>query len=783
MNKSITSPSEFFGCNPGDEKVMIHWDKLLAYYELLATQSRRIKLEHMGLSSEGNKFINLVISSESNIENLEYYRQISMKLADPRDLSDPEIKKLASDGKVICMQNYGLHSNEVGGAQMCPLLVYDLLTAEQGDLYDILQNVIFIMVPCAEPDGEIVFTNWYNSHVGTPSEGGYPPYLRHIYAGHSNNRDALHEMVVESEYLNDLIIRRYMPQAYQDHHHQCPWHDRLSIAPPTNYLKAPVAPLLYRELSYYGSYMARELEEAGRLGVTSGDEKFTAFPPTTFYSIATTHNCAAMLAESADARIASPWYITREQLVGNSHVDPCIQCPSPWHGGNWYLRDIVTQMYLSSVALLKVLARDREQVLRNMAEKALRQTQRGEASAKQAYLISPEQHDKSALHRLLTVVEKQRIDMFTAKTCFTADGRSYPEGTVIVPLAQPKYAAVEGLLGRMSVIESRYSVFKESPDVDSKGDGFYTCYGENMGVEICVANEKLDVPCEPYHPEKWTDRALPLPGSENLSFHTANKLLRDGVSLYRDASGSFYGEPKDDRIKVEPCRIGLLKKSFTANEEEGFTRNLLRRYEFPFRIVMDKELRDGELSDVDVLIIPGDTPETILDGDNYPPTRLPEFHSGLGTSGAKSLVSFVEKGGRLVAWERTIGYVIEKFGLPIEVISEGLSEDEFEFFGSLAIDTEKDKLCMGMPEKTNVYCQHYQVVKIKEGADISIAARLDPENPVYHGKAVGEAYLKGNPCVVRIPYGKGELVLYGFDPKYRLENDAVYKLLFNAMYN
>ena len=214
----LKTPKEYFGKQPGDDRVMIHWDQLCAYYREADKLSDRMILEKKGKTSEGNDFLIIYVSAPENLSRIEEYRQISMKLADPRGLTQTEIDTLAGNGKPIVFQSYGLHSNEVGGPQMVPLMLYELLTSEEERIKKILNEVIFIISPCSEPDGEIIFTEWYNKHLGTNFEGCYAPYLRHNYAGHANNRDALRESVIESRHLNDIIIRRFMPQIVQDHH-------------------------------------------------------------------------------------------------------------------------------------------------------------------------------------------------------------------------------------------------------------------------------------------------------------------------------------------------------------------------------------------------------------------------------------------------------------------------------------------------------------------------------------------------------------------------------------
>lgn len=304
MMRKIPTPEEFFGFKPGSDRKMIRWEKLLEYYYSLEKLSDRIKIVEMGPSSEGNPFIMMFVSEKENLENLEYYREISLKMADPRGLSEEEIDDLASRGKAVCMQNYGLHSNEVGGPQMVPLMVYDLITAESGKLKRILDNVIFIICPCSEPDGEIIFTDWFYKYLGTEYEGVVSPYLRHNWAGHSNNRDSIRECLIESVYLNDMLIRNWKPQAYQDHHHSWAWEERMYLAPKCDPIYEHYSPIIQRETALYGAKMAQDLSLAGRRGITLGHPDFAFAPITAFYNNAQLHNIAGMLTENADCEIA-----------------------------------------------------------------------------------------------------------------------------------------------------------------------------------------------------------------------------------------------------------------------------------------------------------------------------------------------------------------------------------------------------------------------------------------------------------------------------------------------
>ena len=113
--QSIPSPEEFFGFKMGTDGELVQWDKVVEYFNLLADRSDRIIVQNLGKSTEGNPFILAIISSPENLKNLEKYRQISKKLADPRGLSKQEIQDLIKNGKFVGAMSSSIHASEVGG--------------------------------------------------------------------------------------------------------------------------------------------------------------------------------------------------------------------------------------------------------------------------------------------------------------------------------------------------------------------------------------------------------------------------------------------------------------------------------------------------------------------------------------------------------------------------------------------------------------------------------------------------------------------------------------------
>ncbi|HCQ05038.1 MAG TPA: peptidase M14 family protein, partial [Candidatus Latescibacteria bacterium] len=149
-----------------------------------------IRVVNLGPSTEENPFLLAIITSAENQANLDEIREINAQITDPRGLSDAELGQLIKKGKVVVCQSMSLHASEISATQMAPELAYDLVTGEDETTERILDNTIFLMVPCFNPDGQMMVTDWYNEYVGTEYEGAAMPWLYHKYCGHDNNRDA-----------------------------------------------------------------------------------------------------------------------------------------------------------------------------------------------------------------------------------------------------------------------------------------------------------------------------------------------------------------------------------------------------------------------------------------------------------------------------------------------------------------------------------------------------------------------------------------------------------------
>jgi hypothetical protein len=158
--KHVTSPEEAFGFKLGDDRKLADWNQLTAYYKKLSTESDRIHYEELGKTTEGRPFIAVTISAPENLAHLDHYIDIQRRLADPRITSPEEAKKLVAEGKTILAVTANIHSTEIASSQSVALFAYKLATENDPRTQSILHNVIIVLVPSQNPDGEQLVVDW-----------------------------------------------------------------------------------------------------------------------------------------------------------------------------------------------------------------------------------------------------------------------------------------------------------------------------------------------------------------------------------------------------------------------------------------------------------------------------------------------------------------------------------------------------------------------------------------------------------------------------------------------
>ena len=96
-------------------------------------------------------------------------------------------------------------------------LVHRLATDNSPQVKKILDNVIFLLIPSLNPDGQIMVTDWFNRNLGTPFERPDSVPV-HPYVGHDNNRDMYMFTQKESQLTAKLLWADWYPSVWLDEH-------------------------------------------------------------------------------------------------------------------------------------------------------------------------------------------------------------------------------------------------------------------------------------------------------------------------------------------------------------------------------------------------------------------------------------------------------------------------------------------------------------------------------------------------------------------------------------
>jgi len=388
----------------------------------------------------------------------------------------------------------------------------------------------------------------------------------------------------------------------------------------------------------------------------------------------------------------------------------------------------------------------------------------------------------------------------------------------------------------------------------------------SMGVKVVEAREPLRGELTSVTSPSWPTARVEAASGGHLIPHAAdsvftamNRMLASGVELYwltaaHDGAkrGDIYvppGEIADREFsalaeelhlpvspteeaptgrhwKVAPARIGLYKP-WVASMDEGWTRWLLERYEFPFVNLSNEEIRSGEFTEkIDVLLVPDVGKAILAQGKPDKDDRRSRFWSPLPPpyaggldetpdtgdeteeskskkskkkerdaekddpdKGGERIKKWVESGGTVVALDSSTEYFIELFELPVQNVLSDVSKERFDCPGSMLrvlVDT-KNPLGYGMRSEEAAYFARSPALQTRV-PDARFRRRVlarypdDAADVLISGYLVGAELLKKRAAAVEFEVGRGRVVLIGFRAQHRAQPLRTFKLLFNTFY-
>ncbi|HEV2215555.1 MAG TPA: M14 metallopeptidase family protein, partial [Terracidiphilus sp.] len=732
---SLPTPISVLGHNPGDDFYLADYEDTLRYFHALAAASDRIKMFTIGTSTEGRPIEIAVISSPENLTRLDEYKRISGRLAHATNLDDAQALALARSSKVIVHIDGGLHSSEVAGPQHTMLIAYKLLSAQGDPEVDaILHNVILVLWPTLNPDGQDIVVQWYRQNVGTKYEVSPLPRLYQKYVGHDNNRDGFmmnmkEEQVVTKEELD------YNPEIFYCQHQTAPFPARIWIPPFSDPISTNINPIVRSWLNLIGTNMTAYLDAHNMPGAISESEFDNWYAGFTDWA-SVFRNEMSFFTETALYRYATPHFYTVNDFPKPFRDLRALSMYStPWQGGWWRLKDAVDYMVAADMSVLDLAAKNRQTLLYNRYQAARDNIALYSKEPPYAYVISDKQSDTPEAAGLAELMIKNGLDVYAAKNGFDASGVHYPSGSWVIPMNQPFAPMAKELFERQ-----RYPTEIEqgtSKAVDLPYDVTGWTLPLQMGVHVDAVTDPLTA-AQRGSLTQISDVTLPATSVEgagtvfavthraNASFQLVNAALKSGahVALAQqpvktaegEETGAFllsgigrasldslvkqYGvsavavsEPAH-ALPLKKARVGLYRP-WEPSIDEGWTRWILRTYGFEPISLYNADMRAAGLySRFDVIILPNISSRQMTDG--FGVGVVPgQYAGGIGRQGVDNLRQFVRDGGTLVAFNDSAKALIPLLSLPVKNVLDGVGPDRFFCYGALLrVNTQN----AGMPD-------------------------------------------------------------------------------------
>lgn len=838
--QTIPTPASVIGFTPGDDFKLATYDQSIAYFRKLESVSDNIRVFQAGKTSQGRDWHFSVISSKANLENLDRYKEIALRLAHPKGLSDEEAKVLAHEGKPLVHIDGGLHASEVAGAQHTITLAYELLSSNDPKIKDILDNVVVMLWPSLNPDGQNMIAKWYASNVGTPYEIAPMPKLYQKYIGHDNNRDAYMLNMIESRVVA-RTWREWEPNIIHVHHQSSPFPTRIWLPPFAEPVASQTPPLVAREVNMIGMAMAQALETKGQTGAVHMGTGFDAWYPGYIDYMPMLQNIPAFWTETAGYRYATPtFYSIDDYKEPRSALRNESLYSSPWKGGWWRIADAVSYMQTASVAVLEYASKYSDTVLYNRYQSGRDVIAKYRSEPPFAYFIPQDQRDPVRAVELLRRLAFNGIQVAQLSTAINYNNISMPKGTWVIPMDQefaelarqlldtqrypdlreypsgppeqpydaagwtlPLIFELDVIPAKMPLTESQRAAIEPlsaSEDAwDASSDSYaadfisQAGFNTNANAAAIVAPKGSvtgDGPVAIVDPKqnnafRFMNHALGL--NAELGFakgqYTVTGMAKSAIrQLAEDLSLQVQMTSSLDSTTIKP-RIALYRP-FTASMDEGWTRWLLEQFGFEFTNISNADFQMGKLHKrFDVIVFASEKAATFIDG-HKPGSIPPQYAGGMEESGMRGLNDFVEAGGTLVTLNQSSRFAIDALHLPVRDVTADLARKDF-FAGSSILGVETDTthpVMAGMPQKANVFVSRSPTFTVLDGFRGQALAKYQTVgSPLRSGYLLGEEHIQGYAAALDVQHGKGHVILLGFAPQWRGQTMGTYRVLFNAI--
>jgi hypothetical protein len=414
-SKTVPTPKAVLGDVAGAPGKLPYAEEVYQYMRMLEKAApTRVKVVSIGKTEEGREMIAVAIASDALMAKLEENRARLAKLGDPRtiNMDDAQAEALVASSTPIYYVTGTIHSPETGAPTALMELAYRLVVDDHEYIKSIRNNLITLITPVIEVDGRDKMVDVYKWHLAHPGQN-YPGLVYWgKYVAHDNNRDAMGATLKLTENVINTW-NSWHPQVLHDLHESVPYlYDNTVGDGPYN---AWIDPILADEWEMIGWNNVSEMTKFGMPGVfTHGN--FDTWSPGYLMFIAALHNGISRLYETFGNGGADT--VVRE-LRPDEYARTWYKQNPPLPKTRWSQRNNNNYEQTGLLTSLHYFAGNGKLFLRNYYMKSKRSILKAKTEGPAAYVLAGDDPRPGAQAELLTVLQKQGVEISRARAEFT----------------------------------------------------------------------------------------------------------------------------------------------------------------------------------------------------------------------------------------------------------------------------------------------------------------------------------------------------------------------------
>ena len=417
-SSTVPSPDKILGHIVGAPDFLTYSKDIYHYYDELAKATPRVKVYRVGKTEEGRDFLLVAVSDEANIAQLDKFRDVTAKLADPRKISDADAKQLIAGGKPFYWASGSIHSPETGSPEMLMELAYRLAVEDSPYIQNIRKNAIFLITPIVEVDGHDRVVDSWNYKKANPDKPQPGLVYWGHYVQHDNNRDGIGMGLKLSQVMMQNFLY-WHPQVLHDLHESVPY---LYVSTGTGPYNAWLDPIVINEWQKLAYNDIQGMTERGVPGVwTHGF--YDGWAANYMFYVANGHNSIGRFYETYGNGTPE----TKEaELPAASTSRTWFRPNPPLTKVKWSLRNNTNLQESGVLLALGYTADHGQELLKDFYEKSKRSVAKATTEGPAAWAIVNDGRRPALAAQLANLLQRQGVEVQKLEQDFDVKEKAAP---------------------------------------------------------------------------------------------------------------------------------------------------------------------------------------------------------------------------------------------------------------------------------------------------------------------------------------------------------------------